>query len=161
MPFLASFKHGIEKGREAQAPFDVMGWQIQPLICYEIAFPGLAHRQSTQQAKSVDALVTLSNDGWFGLSHGPSQHFQMAQFRAKELGRPVIRATNTGITGIIGADGEVLSIAPRQELTALGHKIERVQGRTPYSIMGPNSILMIISLAFVIRMLWSRRYTNP
>ena len=81
-PFLEAFKHGITKGPEQQPPFYTNGWFLQTLICYEIAFPELAFDQARRQAQNqtsplVDAILTVSNDGWFGLSHGPSQHLSL------------------------------------------------------------------------------------
>ncbi len=79
-------------------------------ICYEIIFP----------ARVVDAadrpawLLTISNDAWFG-SHGPPQHFAQARLRAIEEGVPVVRATPTGITGVIDARGGVAAVLPRHE----------------------------------------------
>ena len=53
-------------------------------------------------------MVTITNDAWFGVSSAPYQHFSMAVFRAVENRVPVIRAANTGITGIIDASGRII-----------------------------------------------------
>lgn len=67
------------------------------LICYEIAFPELLR----DTLRNADAIITLSEDGWFGESWGPHQHLEIAQMRALETGRMVLRATTSGITAII------------------------------------------------------------
>ncbi|HBF09384.1 MAG: apolipoprotein N-acyltransferase [Pseudomonadota bacterium] len=149
-PFLEVFKHGITAGETDQLHIETHNWSFQPLICYEIAFPQLAYSESLQNNKLVDAIITVSNDGWFGLSHGPSQHFQMAQFRAMELGRPVIRATNTGITGIIEPDGYVKETLPREEKGILYATLKKSEGRTPYTYLGPYSVLGLILLVGII-----------
>jgi apolipoprotein N-acyltransferase len=74
-------------------------------ICYEITFPGLVRKFFKDGG---DFLVTVTNDAWFGRSSGPYQHFSMAVLRAVENRKPVIRAANSGISGFIASDGQVL-----------------------------------------------------
>jgi apolipoprotein N-acyltransferase len=72
---------------------------FSPLICYEVIFPGAV----TDSGDRPDVLVNVTNDGWFGTSTGPSQHFATARFRSVEEGIPMLRAANTGISGVIDA----------------------------------------------------------
>lgn len=154
MPFLGAFRHGIHRGPSEQTVFTTQDWSLQPLICYEIAFPALAFNEMRSEPRLPDALLTVSNDGWFGLSHGPAQHFQMAQFRAKEFGRPVIRVTNTGITGVIAPNGSTLASLPRQQSLTLFYDLPKVTGTTPYSNIGPNIILLFVMLASLLCFAW-------
>uniref|UniRef100_A0A1I8AVM8 CN hydrolase domain-containing protein n=1 Tax=Steinernema glaseri TaxID=37863 RepID=A0A1I8AVM8_9BILA len=85
------------RGPEDQAMLQAKGYHLAPMICYEVVYPELA---ASLAAKS-DILLTISNDTWFGKSIGPIQHLQMAQMRALEAGRWMIRATNNGVTGLI------------------------------------------------------------
>jgi apolipoprotein N-acyltransferase len=78
-----------------------------PLICYEVIFPGAVTAPNRPQW-----LVNVTNDGWFGISPGPYQHFSASRFRAVEEGLPLIRAANTGISGIIDSYGRIQSISP-------------------------------------------------
>ena len=111
-------------------------------MCYEIAFPNIVH----QDGQTADILMTMSNDGWFGDSHGPEQHFQMAQFRAIELGKPLIRVTNTGITGLINHQGKVTNRLPKSIPELLIGEIQTTQGMTPYTKLGPNRILALLAI---------------
>lgn len=115
---------------------------ILPLNCFEIAFPTQLAANLTDK---TDMILTVSNDAWFGDSHGPHQHFEIARMRALEFGRPLIRATNNGVTGIINHLGEVTAIAPQFEEVVLKGNVEFVTGDTPYS-QWPNLILWLMIL---------------
>ena len=76
--------------------------EVAPLICWESAFSDVVHDQI---ARGASVLAIATDDGWFGKSAGPYQHAQIAQIRAIESGRWVLRAAATGISGIIAPDG--------------------------------------------------------
>lgn len=80
------------------------GLRAAPFICYEIIFPELVDRG----VADADFIVNVTNDAWFGDTPGPYQHFRQAQIRAVETGRPVIRAANTGISGVIDPFGRIV-----------------------------------------------------
>ncbi|MCC7266464.1 MAG: apolipoprotein N-acyltransferase [Caulobacteraceae bacterium] len=80
---------------------------LQPLICYEALFPGLADGPRPRW------LLNVSNDAWFGKTSGPLQHLNLASYRAIEAGLPMARVTPTGVTAMIDAYGR---IAPGQRL---------------------------------------------
>ncbi len=79
-----------------------------PLICYEIIFPG----HVVDPEHRPQWLLNITNDGWFGTSTGPYQHFVSARLRAVEEGLPLVRAANTGISGLIDPYGRVLEEIP-------------------------------------------------
>lgn len=116
-PFLRTFavasgdyRRGLQGRPLVLAPGKIFG----PLICFESVFPRLARKRVRQGAT---VLVVVTNDAWFGRSAGPYQHFAAAALRAVETRRYVLRAANTGISGVIAPTGEVL-YATRLEQTA-------------------------------------------
>jgi apolipoprotein N-acyltransferase len=83
-------------------------------------------------AARSDLLLTISNDTWFGTSAGPLQHLQMAQMRALEAGRWMIRATNNGVTGLIDPFGKLSVQIPQFEEGILYGDVVPMGGLTPY-----------------------------
>jgi apolipoprotein N-acyltransferase len=121
------------RGDYRQEPLRAKGWLLTTAICYEIAFPQQVLANFTP---ATDFLLTVSNDTWFGRSHGPAQHMQIARMRAIELGRPLIRSTNNGITAVIDERGQWLAALPQFKAATLSAEVPVVQGITPYSLMG-------------------------
>jgi len=103
---------------------------IAAFICYEAAYPDLI----TKLAKNSNFLLTVSNDTWFGTSIGPEQHLQIAQMRAIENARPLLRATNNGITVFVDHMGNIYQIAPQFTQTILHGQIQPRTGNTPYML---------------------------
>ena len=86
--------------------FHEEGYAFTPLICYELLFPDYV-RDCLHAGGEV--LVNLTNDYWFGTSGEPEQHLALCRMRAFETGRPIARATNTGISALIDARGRVIA----------------------------------------------------
>ena len=76
-----------------------------PLICYEIIYSGRLNKGNNK----YDFIINISEDGWFGNSIGPNQHFSHSIFRAIEEGKDIIRVSNNGITAHIGNNGLIIS----------------------------------------------------
>ena len=82
-------------------------------ICFEVAYAGVSRRLARGGGERVDALVNLTNDGWFAASDaGRAMHLKLARWRALENGVPVVRAANTGISTIIDARGRLAPTTP-------------------------------------------------
>jgi apolipoprotein N-acyltransferase len=98
-------KSGFESGPTPRPLLTIPGLPaIVPLICYEAVFPGAI----VQGAQRPAAIVNLTNDGWFGDSTGPHQHFHQARVRAVEEGLPLIRSANNGVSAAFDPYGRVL-----------------------------------------------------
>ena len=89
---------------ESPVLLPINGHLASASICYEIVYPDLVRRFVREGS---ELLVTITNDAWFGRSSAPYQHFEMASMRAIEEGRYLVRAANTGISGIVDPYGRV------------------------------------------------------
>jgi apolipoprotein N-acyltransferase len=118
-----------------------------PAICFEIAFP---QQVAANINSASQAIITVSNDAWFGDSHGPHQHLQIAQVRAKEFGLPVLRATNNGVTAIIDHEGKIQNQLPQFQALVLEDSLTLVKGKTPYRTFGDLPIWLISIIGFVL-----------
>lgn len=130
---------GFSSGQEEQKPLTAGALRIEPFICYEIVYADHVRRHAADR----DVLLTVSNDAWFGESHGPRQHFQIARMRALETGRFLLRGTNTGVSGIIDPHGAVVAEAPQFARTVLRGEVTAMRGSTPFMVVGEWPVLGI------------------
>lgn len=131
-------------GPSDQALLTLGSVRFAPAICYEIAYPFYVQSMSQQ----ADVILTVSNDTWFGETIGPEQHLQIAQARALENGKPVIRATNTGITALMDYQGHITAIAPQFETTVLKGEVDIRDGQTPWTRFGPWPLFAFLGVVF-------------
>lgn len=151
IPFFDMPMTSFTEGGSDQEMLTVQKLKLGPMICYEIAYPDLVRRL----AANSDVLATISNDGWFGTSIGPHQHFQMVRMRAKETGREVIRATNNGISALIDVDGKVREQAPQFQRLVMRTTAHAYAGLTPFMVTGNWPVLAGCMLLLLIG--WQRR----
>jgi apolipoprotein N-acyltransferase len=138
------------RGDYLQANLLANGQYFSAALCFEIVFP----RQVRANVYShTDFLITLSNDAWFGNSHGPDQHMQIAQVRAKELGLPLVRSTNNGISGFVDHKGQMLSQLPQFEDGVLQQSMQKMSGTTPYRHFG-DLLMWLIFIGFFVLAWW-------
>lgn len=120
-------------------------------ICYEIIF---SSELRAQILPTTDAILTVSNDTWFGNSLGPIQHMQIARMRALEFARPVIRATNNGISAIVAANGKITAQLPQFKLAVLTAKITPTHGLTPFSKWGNIPLYCYMFICLILSFLF-------
>ena len=117
---------------------------LAPSICYEIAFDDLIR----EAAETSNILLTVSNDTWFGKSIGPVQHLQIAQNRALEHQKPLVRATNSGISAFLSQKGKIIEKQDYFEEKNLKRKIMLYSGQTFYTNWGNYPLIILIFLYF-------------
>jgi len=132
-PFFNLPMSSFSRGDYQQPNIRANGLNVLPLICFEIVF---AEQLRANFNNDTNLLLTVSNDAWFGDSHGPHQHLEITRMRALEFGRPILRATNNGVTAIIDHLGMVITQAPQFIETVLRANVNLVTGRTPFSYWG-------------------------
>lgn len=130
-------------GGARQAPLWVQNQIVAPSICYEVVYPDLVARG----ARGSHWLLTISNDTWFGDSIGPLQHMQMAQMRALETQRYLVRGTSNGISAIVDPAGKIVSQTPQFEPAVLRGSLESRQGSTPFMQTGSTPVIVLALIA--------------
>ncbi len=115
-------------GLDDQPLLVAAGYPLRATICYEDTFS----RDVLLGMPEAAYIVNVTNDAWFGDTAAPHQHAQMARMRALETGRYLLRATNTGVTAVIGPDGRIVSSAALFVRTSLTASFLPMRGVTPY-----------------------------
>lgn len=136
------------RGAATQPPLFSRGVPLSASICYEAAFG----RDIRRNAGAAHYLVNISNDGWFKGSIAYDQHLQMNQLRALESGRPLARATNTGLTAFIDERGHIVAQLERDTRGVLSGTVQPREGLTPYVRWGNRvfeALLLVQLLVFL------------
>lgn len=115
---------------------------VSPLICYEVIFPGGVVDPQDRPAW----LLNLTNDGWYGISSGPYQHFAAARLRAVEEGLPLVRVANSGISGVFDGYGRVIAKLGLAEKDVLDSALPSALGATLYGRFGNWIVILLIAL---------------
>ncbi|WP_300655660.1 apolipoprotein N-acyltransferase, partial [Hydrogenophaga sp.] len=123
----------FNRGGLAQPSWAVAGQRVAPNICFEDLFGEELAASFADAANAPSVLVNLSNIAWFGDSVAIDQHLQISRLRAIELGRPMLRATNTGATAVIDHNGVVTHQLERLTRGRLEATVEGRSGVTPYA----------------------------
>jgi apolipoprotein N-acyltransferase len=143
----------FSSGGDSQPLLEADGVPVGTSICYEVAFAEEIRRALPKAA----ILVNVSNDGWFGDSLAPHQHLEMARLRAKETGRPMLRATNTGISALIDHTGRIIARSPQFEETVVSGEITPRRGATPYVLLGNAPVVILSVLCLLVAGLVAHR----
>ena len=138
---------------DAVVMLPVAGHPTSTAICYEVVYPSLI-REAVLQGSQL--LTTVTNDGWYGTSSAPYQHFEMAAMRAIEEGRYLARAANTGISGVVDPYGRIVQASGIFEQVGLVAEVRLLTSRTIYSQIG-DVIAYVASALTVIALVVVRR----
>jgi apolipoprotein N-acyltransferase len=152
----------FDRGGVRQPPFVVRDQRVAMNICYEDVFgeellPAL--RPGADGTPGATIFANVSNLAWFGDSFALSQHLQMSRMRVRETGRPMLRATNTGVTAAIAADGTVTGELARYTTGRLDVTVQGTTGLTPYARTGNVPVLLLAAagLAVLASLRWRAR----
>ncbi len=122
---------------------------LQPLICYEALFPRFAEKAAQREGVRPKWLLNVSNDAWFGATSGPWQHLNIASYRAIENGLPLVRATPTGVSAVIDAQGRILPDARLGlgETGVIDARLPPARPPTPYNFLGETAFAIMLLLS--------------
>ncbi len=130
----------------------VDGHRVSVAICFEVVYPALV-RQFV--AAGSELLTTITNDAWFGPTSAPYQHFEQATMRAIEEGRYLVRAANTGISGIVDPYGRVLARTAIYQPAVVVGEARYLRSSTFYARHG--DVVAYLSLAVSLVLIVPRR----
>jgi apolipoprotein N-acyltransferase len=133
--------------------FRIAGVAFTPLICYELLFPSVVRGALDAGGEVV---LNLTNDYWFGRHLEPEQHLALCRMCAMETGRPIVRATNTGITALVDARGEVVARTGIWTQETLRARLAVPAMRwTPYARWGETALAVLVAAALLaVGVMW-------
>ena len=132
--------------------------RLSTAICYEIVYPDLI---ADFVAHGSQLLTTITNDAWYGDSSAPYQHFWQAVVRSVEQGRYLVRAANTGISGIVDPYGRVQAMSPVFERTVVVGEARYLESRTVYGRTGDTFAWACVLVTLLACVATWRRTTAP
>jgi apolipoprotein N-acyltransferase len=127
-------------------------FKLLPLICYEIIYPGKINIKK----QNVDLIVNISEDGWFGNSIGPYQHFNKAIHRAIEEGNYIARSANNGISAFIDPNGRILHDIKFNEASTIITSLPKYKSKTIFSKYG-NKVFAIIIILYILLIFYFKK----
>jgi apolipoprotein N-acyltransferase len=143
-------------GGTDQQPLVVAGQRVAVNVCYEDAFG----EEIIRQLPAATLLANVSNVAWFGDSLAPAQHLRISRMRALETGRPMLRATNTGVTAIVDAQGDVVARLPTFTEGVLNGKVQGRVGATPYVRAGNYPVVLFSFLCVGVSVWAAQRWRS-
>lgn len=122
---------------------------VAGLICYEVLFPG----HVIDRAVRPGAIINVTNDGWFGDTTGPRQHFHQTRVRAVEEGLPIVRAANNGISAVIDPYGRVRAQLALNVRGVTDAPLPKAAGPTPFVRLGDSLLIVLLLLTAAVTQL--------
>lgn len=149
---LGDFRRG---GLDQQA-VPVRGIRVAPNICYEDLFGEEIAHTLRHQDVPANMMANMTNLAWFGDTIALDQHLQISRMRALEMRRPMLRATNTGMTAVVTPDGDTQRL-PTFEVGTLAAKVQGMQGFTPFIRWGNVPMLAASIVVLALGLVGRRR----
>jgi apolipoprotein N-acyltransferase len=143
IPWMNNVSNFSEGSRDEVVP--VGGLRVAPIVCWESAFSEL-NRAAVRDG--ADVLIVATDDAWFGTTAGPYQHAQIAQMRAIETGRYIVRAASTGISGIVAPDGTYATHSMLDQRTIVAGDVGSPV-RTVYDAVGAPSVAAMLAALYI------------
>ena len=131
----------ITEGRSKQELFNVKGFKVLGMICFDVAFP----LSFIEETKNADFIVNISNDTWFGSSYGPYQHLQIVRARALEANKWIVRGTSDGISTIVDNKGTIVNLLPKGVKSSISGKVHK-NNETSYFYQFGYYIIPLLSI---------------
>jgi apolipoprotein N-acyltransferase len=145
------------RGDLVQPAFRVKDQWVLPNVCYEDLFGEEIAAQlsaaADRNAPVPSLLLNVSNIAWFGDTIALPQHVQISQMRSLETGRPMLRATNTGMTAVIDERGRISAQLPSYTRGSLAVTVQGTRGATPYTRLGNSLPVGLASILFLMLLL--------
>jgi apolipoprotein N-acyltransferase len=139
---------------ERHAAFSVPGLPpVAGSVCYEAIFPG----ETIPPGPRPGLILNVTNDGWFGDTPGPRQHFAQARLRAVERGLPLVRAANTGISAVVDPYGRIVAALPVGREDVLDSALPGAAAATVFDNVGSLIFAGLCSTFFLIALAGMRR----
>ncbi|WP_105900961.1 apolipoprotein N-acyltransferase [Vibrio gangliei] len=156
-PFFNLPMSSFQRGEYIQPNLVAHGRHLLAALCYEIIFSDQVRDNVTDD---TDFILTLSNDAWFGDSIGPLQHMEIARMRALELGKPLIRATNNGVTAVTDYKGKITKQVPQFQTEVLKAEVTSTSGNTPYTFIGCWLLYLWCGIGLAITLYQRKRHQH-
>lgn len=126
---------------------------FEPLICYEVIFPGAV----TERRMRPRWLVNITDDSWFGSGAGPRQHFDTARLRAIEEGVPLVRVANKGISAIVDPLGRIVARSSPEDIGVLDGDLPQAESATLYARVGDFSAAVLVVAVLALSLAFRRK----
>jgi apolipoprotein N-acyltransferase len=154
---LTRWRGGFSAGSEPRPLLAIPGLPAAAgLICYEAIFPAAI----VEGAERPGLLINVTNDGWFGDTTGPLQHFHQSRVRAVEEGLPLVRSANNGISAVIDANGRVLSTLGLNVRGVIDSPVPAAIAAPPYARLGDWPLVGIIIVLSAFAFVLARKQRN-
>jgi apolipoprotein N-acyltransferase len=141
-------------GELRRNPFELAGTKVATSICYEMAYPDVLRAQMG----GAELMLNTSNDAWFGDSFAAHQHLEMARVRAKEFAKPIVRATNNGVTAVITSEGLVAQKIEQFQPDVLRGQVRLNSVLTWFARVGQMIVsIMMLALLILLRIKYKMR----